>query len=82
MAAHRDIVVIERMRRGTVDPRRLGCRRGLAGEVQRRRARRRVERLFKQLRRVVARTGDHRRDRIDKARAGDLDRLWRQILEG
>jgi len=82
MAAQRgDVVIVERVPGGAVDPCGLGCWRPLAGEVQSRLAARRVERLAQQLRCGVMGTGDHRRDRVDKANACDIGRPLGQPLE-
>ncbi len=82
MAAQRgDIVVIERMPGGAVDPCRLRRRRALAGEIQCRLAAGGRQRAAQQLGCRVLRPGDHRGDAIGKADARHLDRLGRQPLE-
>jgi hypothetical protein len=81
MAAAPHVVIVEGVAGSTVDPRRLGGRGGLAGEIEAGCAGGRLQPLAKQLRRLVMGAGDHRGDRIDKPGAGDLDRLGRQFLE-
>ena len=81
MAAAADIVVVERVAGGAVDPGRFRRGGGLAGEIEARSPGRRLQPLAQQLRRRVVGTGDHRRDCVDKAGTGDLDRLRRQLLE-
>jgi len=83
MAAQRgDIVIVERVPGGAVDPRRLGCGRPLAGEVQSRLAAHRAQRPAQQLGCRVMSAGDHRRDRVDKADSRDICGAFGQPLEG
>src|SRR5689334_20401555 len=81
MAAAADIIIVERVPGGAVDPRRFRRGRSLAGEIEAGRASRRREPLAQELRRIVIRAGDHRRDRVDDAGAGGLDYLRRQVLK-
>ncbi len=81
MAAAADIVVVERVAGGAVDPGRFGRGRPLAGKIEAGRAGHRRQPLAQQLRRRVVRAGDHRRDRVDDAGAGGLDRRGGQFFE-
>ena len=81
MAAAADIIVIERVAGGAIDPGRLRRGAALAGKIEAGAARSRSKPLAQELRRRVVGAGNHRRNRIDKAGAGDLDRLLRQPLE-
>jgi len=81
-AQRRDIVIVERMPGGAVDPRRLGRLTPLAAEVQGGFAICGPQRLAQELRRRVTGARDHRRDAIDKPDPGDIDCLSGQPLEG
>jgi hypothetical protein len=81
VAAAADIVVVERVPGGAVDPRRLGRGCAIAREIEAGRAWHGRQPSPQQLRSGIVRAGDHRRDRVDDTGAGDLDRLRRQALK-
>jgi hypothetical protein len=82
MTAQRDVVVVQRMGGGAVDPGRVWGRAALGGEVQRRLPGAAVaQRLAQDLHRGLHAAGDHGADAVDEPGARDLQGRLRHLLE-
>ena len=75
MAAQRHVVVVERMRRGAVDPGGFGRRALFVAEGKRGGAVGRRQHLFHDAHAILAAAGDHRADAVDEAEARNAHRF-------